>query len=393
MKKPIPSQDEALHLKAVELTHRFILTDGHIDLPWRLSAKNYKQNQEFLGHADQTPIGDFDYLRAKAGGLSAPFMAIYIPSSFQDDQSLARTEADNLIEMIDWMIATYPDKFAPGDSPQLIEENFTKGLISLPIGLENGAPLMQLSDVRYFYDRGIRYVTLTHAKDNHICDSSYDTVRTWGGLSPFGIGLIKEMNDVGMIVDVSHISDETFFQVIDLSAAPVLATHSSCRYFTPGWERNMSDEMIRLLAEKGGVIQINFGSDFLDGDVAKKRKADRQKLESLIADAKLNPDDPEVKVITDEFKKEHPGIFSDVQKVADHIDHVRQIAGIDHVGIGSDFDGLGDSLPDGLKDVSMYPNLIAELLKRGYSESEIEKICYKNVWRVWNKVNEIAGRI
>ena len=393
MKKPIPSQDKALHQKAVELVHRFILTDGHIDLPWRLSVKNYKQNQEFIGHVDQTAIGDFDYRRAREGGLSAPFMAIYISSSFQDDQELAKTEADKLIDMIDWMIATHPEKFARGDSPQLIEANFKKGLISLPMGLENGAPLMQLSDVGYFYDRGIRYVTLTHARDNHICDSSYDTVRTWGGLSPFGIKLIKEMNDVGVIVDISHISDETFFQVMDISEAPVLATHSSCRYFTPGWERNMSDEMIILLAEKSGVIQINFGSDFLDSDVAKKRKANRETLESLLSNANLKADDPGAKIITDEFRKTHPGIFSDVQKVADHIDHVRQIAGIDHVGIGSDFDGLGDSLPDGLKDVSMYPNLIAELLKRGYTESDIEKICYKNVWRVWNKVNEITGQI
>ena len=393
MKKPILSPGEDFHQKAIELAHQFILTDGHIDLPWRLSAKDYKQSLDFLGQAGQAPVGDFDYLRAKAGGLSAPFMAIYIPSSLQTDQAVARAEADRLIDMVDWMIATYPDKFAPGGSPQLIEANFKKGLISLPMGLENGTPLIQLSDVTYFYNRGIRYVTLTHAKDNHICDSSYDTNHTWGGLSPFGIELIKEMNHTGVIVDVSHISDDTFFQVMELSEAPVLATHSSCRYFTPGWERNMSDEMIRLLAKKEGVIQINFGSDFLDGEVAKKRKEDRQALEAFLSDANLKADDPAAKIITDKFKKEHPGIFSDVQKVADHIDHVRNIAGIDYVGLGSDFDGLGDSLPKGLKDVSMYPNLIAELLTRGYTEGDIEKICYKNVWRVWNKVNDIAALI
>jgi membrane dipeptidase len=139
----------------------------------------------------------------------------------------------------------------------MIEKNTRKGLI-LSLCLENGCPVKTLEDVGYFYKRGIRYITLTHAKDNHICDSSYDTARTWNGLSPFGVEMVKEMNKVGMIIDVSHISDSTFYQVINISAAPVMATHSSCRKYTPGWERNMSDEMIVELAKHGGVIQINF---------------------------------------------------------------------------------------------------------------------------------------
>ncbi len=391
MKKPVLSPDETIHQRAVDLAHRFIITDGHIDLPWRLSTKDFRQNREYLGVPGQSPIGDFDFLRAKAGGLSAPFMSIYIPASFQNDLPSAKVEADTLINMVHWMIATHPDKFARGYSPQMIEANFNLGLISLPMGMENGAPLMNLSDLHYFYGRGIRYVTLTHGKDNHISDSSYDTTHTWGGLSPYGIELVREMNKIGMMVDVSHISDQAFYKVMEISSAPVIASHSSCRFFTPGWERNMSDEMIKLMAEKGGVIQINFGSDFLDAEVAKTRTSDRKELERRLSEANLKADDPNAKLVIDNFKKEHPNIYSDVQHVADHIDHVNQIAGIDHVGIGSDFDGVGDSLPSGLKDVSMYPNLIEELLKRGYSESDIEKICYKNVWRVWNKVNEIAG--
>jgi membrane dipeptidase len=389
-KKHMAQSDHNLYQYAVELAHRFIITDGHVDLPYRLQVKNFRLDREYLGIPIQTNDGDFDYERAKQGGLDAPFMSIFIPSSYQNDLPSAKALADTLIYMIDGIIEAHPDKFAKGDSPEMIEANFEKGLISLPMGMENGAPLITLDDLHYYYDKGIRYVTLTHGKDNHICDSSYDTTMTWGGLSPYGFQLIAEMNKTGMIIDVSHISDQTFYQVMELSKAPVLATHSSCRVFTPGWQRNMSDEMLRELGRKGGVIQINFGSDFLDAEVASRRGANRKELADRLLAAGLNGDDPLAKPIIEAFKIEHPDLYADVQRVADHIDHVRDIAGIDHVGIGSDFDGVGDSLPTGLKDVSMYPNLIHELLKRDYSEEDIEKICYKNVWRVWHSVNEVA---
>ena len=383
--------DQNTYQYAVELAHRFIITDGHVDLPYRLRVKNFRLDKEYLGIPISTTDGDFDYERAKQGGLDAPFMSIFIPASYQNDLPSAKALADSLIFMVKGIINAYPDKFAIGDSPELIEANFQKGLISLPMGLENGAPLITLEDVRYFYNQGVRYVTLTHGKDNHICDSSYDTTATWGGLSPYGKEVIAEMNRVGMIIDVSHISDSTFYQVMELSKAPVLATHSSCRAFTPGWQRNMSDEMIAELGRKDGVIQINFGTDFLDADISKTRKANRIELDSLLNAAGVKAEDSLAAPIIAAFKKKHPDLYADVKRVADHIDHVRAMAGIDHVGLGSDFDGVGDSLPTGLKDVSMYPNLIYELLKRDYSEEDIEKICYKNVWRVWHKVNEIAS--
>jgi len=390
-KKAIMQADHNMYQYAVELAHRFIITDGHVDLPYRLKVKNFRLDREYLGIPVSTTDGDFDYERAKQGGLDAPFMSIYIPSSYQNDPASAKDLADTLIYMIDGIIAAHPDKFAKGESPEMIEANFEKGLVSLPMGMENGAPLITLDDIRYYYSKGIRYVTLTHGKDNHICDSSYDTTATWGGLSPYGFQVIAEMNRVGMIIDVSHISDQTFYQVMEHSRAPVLATHSSCRSFTPGWERNMSDEMIVELGRRGGVIQINFGSDFLDAEITKGRAANRNELNARLEAAGLKADDPLAKPIIEDFKREHPELYADVKRVADHIDHVKSLAGIDHVGIGSDFDGVGDSLPTGLKDVSMYPNLIYELLKRDYSEEDIEKICFKNVWRVWNQVNEIAA--
>jgi len=383
--------DHNTYQYAVELAHRFIITDGHVDLPYRLKVKNFRIEREYMGIPIQTSEGDFDYERAKQGGLDAPFMSIFIPSSYQKDPQSAHDLADSLIDMMHGIVDALPDKFARGESPEMIEANFEKGLISLPMGMENGAPLLSLQDVKYFYDRGIRYVTLTHGKDNQICDSSYDTTRTWGGLSPYGYEVVTEMNRIGMIVDVSHISDSTFYQVMKFAKAPVLATHSSCRAFTPGWQRNMSDDMIMELGRKGGVIQINFGTDFLDSEITKARTANRLELDSLLNQAGLKAEDSLAKPIIDQFRIDHPNLYSDVQRVADHIDHVVKLAGIDHVGIGSDFDGVGDSLPTGLKDVSMYPNLIYELLKRDYSEEDIEKICYKNVWRVWHAVNEIAS--
>lgn len=258
--------------------------------------------------------------------------------------------------------------------------------------MENGAPVgKSLENVQYFFDRGIRYITLTHGKDNQISDSSYDTLQTWKGLSPFGEQVVKEMNKLGMLVDISHVSDSAFFDVMKITKAPVIASHSSCRYFTPGFQRNMSDDMLKALAKNGGVIQINFGASFLDS-VARVNSKLRDSLENILAEKKLTSAMPEAQPIIEQFGKQHRELFSDVEKVADHIDHVVQIAGIDHVGIGSDFDGVGDSLPLGLKDVSAYPNLISVLLKRGYSPEDIRKICSGNVFRVWNEVIAAASR-
>jgi membrane dipeptidase len=211
-------------------------------------------------------------------------------------------------------------------------------------------------------------------------------------LSPFGEDVVREMNRVGIMVDISHVSDNTFYDVLKITKAPVIASHSSLRYFTPGWQRNMADDMVKALKGNGGVIQINFGSTFLDSAVSKANTENREKLQALLKEKGLDYRDSLAKPIIDEFRKENPSLYADVKTVADHIDRVVELAGIDHVGIGSDYDGVGDSLPTGLKDVSQYPNLIYELLRRGYSPEDIEKICYKNVWRVWNKVIEVSEK-
>jgi membrane dipeptidase len=377
--------DEELKKIADSLAQQFIITDGHVDLPYRLKVKNFRLEKEFLGIPVSTTEGDFDFERAKQGGLDAPFMSIYIPSRYQLQDDKGKALADSLIDMVNGIIAAHPDKFGAAGSPQEIETNTQAGKISLPMGMENAAPIgNDVKNIEYFFKRGIRYMTLTHGKDNQISDSSYDTTQTWNGLSPFGVAAVKEMNRIGMLVDISHVSDSAFYDVLKIVNKPVIASHSSCRYYTPGFLRNMSDDMIRALGKNGGVIQINFGASFLDS-VARTNSKLLDSLEAVLAEKKLTSRDAAAQPIIDGFIKNHKELFSDVERVADHIDHVRNLAGIDHIGIGSDYDGVGDSLPIGLKDVSQYPNLIYVLLKRGYSPNDIEKICYLNVKRVWEK--------
>jgi len=376
---------------ARKMAQEFIMVDGHVDLPYRMKVGGFTLQREMLDVSVRTDGGNFDYPRAKEGGLDAPFMSIYIPASYQEKGG-AKVFADSLIKMTERIADSWPDKFAMAYSPADIKRNFEQGLISLPLGMENGAPLEDdISNVKYYYDQGIRYITLTHGKDNLIGDSSYDDAETHGGLSEFGKEVVREMNRVGIMVDISHVSDNTFYDVMDITQVPVIASHSSARKFTPGFERNMDDDMIKKLAENNGVIMINFGGSFIDGDYQQRTSEVREHIVNWLAENNLSRNDPEAQAYISEYNAKH-NPFPDVSKVADHIDHVVAIAGIEVVGLGSDYDGVGDSLPTGLKDVSMYPNLIAELLKRGYKKSDIEKICSGNIFRVWKAVEDHSAK-
>jgi membrane dipeptidase len=266
-------------------------------------------------------------------------------------------------------------------------------MVSLPMGMENGAPLQTLGDIRRYFDRGIRYVTLTHGEDNQIADSSYAETDTWGGLSPYGREVIAEMNRLGILVDVSHVSDAALEQAVDLSQAPVIASHSSCRHFTPGFERNVSDELIQRLAAAGGVVQVNFGSAFLT-EVANAQSVDYFAARGVAFEEQgIEEGSPEAVAWDEAYWQERPKAYADVTDVVDHIEHVIQLVGVEHVGIGSDFDGVGDSLPTGLKDVSQYPNLVAELLRRGHSEGDVRLILGENLLRVWERAEQLAAQL
>lgn len=378
------NNDDKLKARANELAQKFIITDGHIDLPWRLHKNGYEDISV------RTPGGDFDYVRAKQGGLDAPFMSIYVPATYQVTGG-AKEMALELMNSVKRITTDHPDKFEMAYSISDVERIFNEGKIALPMGMENGAPIEgDLDNIQFFFDEGIRYITLTHSEDNDICDSSYNLgERTHKGLSDFGKEVVLEMNRVGIMVDISHVSDDAFYQIMDVTQVPAIASHSSARHFTPGFERNMSDDMIKRLAENGGVIQINFGSSFVTQESQDKRKKNSEDVSAFAKENNLESDDPIVKEFAKKVAIDNP-VFCDVTDVADHFDHVVKLVGIDHVAFGSDYDGVGDTLPYGLKDASTFPNLIYHLLKRGYSEEDIEKICYKNIWRVWKATEEFA---
>ena len=357
----ISCSEEIEKISSEDLAKKLTIVDMHIDTPYRLWRQNLN-GDEIDDISKRTLKGDFDYPRAVSGGLNVPFFSIYTPASTQID-STSHEMAVSLISMIEDIVTLHSDKFFIVKSTSDIEL-LDRERLGIAFGMENGAPIEgDLSRVQFYHDKGIRYITLTHSKSKHISDSSYDeNHQSEGGLSSFGKELIREMNKVGIMVDISHVSDKAFYESIEISEVPVIASHSSLRHFTPGFERNVSDDMLIKLASKGGVISINFGSSFLTKKALEYRR-----------------------------NREGPYPFADVTDVVDHIDRVVNLVGIDHVGIGSDYDGVGDTLPSNLKDVSTFPNLISELLTRGYTEEDIEKILSGNIIRVWKEVEDFAN--
>lgn len=385
--EPAPVEETSLDVaaEAHRIARSSIIIDTHVDVPYRLIAAPQDVSQA-------TASGDFDYPRAIQGGLNAPFMSIYTPAELEE-KGTSKETAEKLIDLVEGLVAGAPQKFAIATSVADVREQFEKGLISLPMGMENGSPIDgDLENLRHFHGRGIRYVSLSHGSNNHLSDSSYDETSQWHGISEFGAEVIREMNRLGMIVDVSHVSDEAFWAIMEVTETPVIASHSSARHFTPGFERNVSDEMIKAIAENGGVVHINFGSMFVNQesrdystrlmDAGKAYLAEHPEL----TESYLYREYPKL------YAAEHgPMVYATLDDVLDHFDHVVKLTSVDNVGIGSDYDGVGDSLPERLKDVSGYPNLVEGLLGRGYSEDDIRKILGENLLRVWGAVEAYAA--
>jgi len=369
---------------AAGLAHKYLLVDTHIDVPERLEG-----HWEDVTRATQK--GDFDYERARRGGLDVPFMSIYTPAE-SEAEGASFDLANRLIDRVEALVGRAPGKFMLVRTPREAELAHERGMIGLAMGMENGAPIDgKLANVAFFKARGISYITLTHSLSNHISDSSYDEQRLWGGLSPFGREVVAEMNRLGIMVDVSHISDAAFYQVLELSQAPVIASHSSVRRFTPGWERNMSDEMIKALAAKGGVIMINFGSSFLTEEAMQWFEQMKAKRKTFLEHNGLDEHDAQAEAFAEDYRESHPFPYASLDDLVAHFTHAIDLVGVTHVGIGSDFDGVGDSLPEGMKDVSFYPGLVEKLLARGYSADDIEAILGGNLLRVWRAVEDHAA--
>lgn len=349
----IEKSDEELRQMVLKICENNIILDSHIDWP-----EFILDNPEDI--SGQTVKGDFDLVRARKGGLDAALSVVYISTAFDIDKG--RIMVDSMLKLIRYYPHTYPDKFALAFTPADVKRNFDKKLFSLIPCLENGSPIGKDPEyLKYLKNQGIVYITLCHSKTNQISDSNFDQERKWNGLSPEGREILKEMNRLGIMIDISHSTDSTVSQAIRLSEAPVIASHSSCRYYVPGFERNLPDNLIKAIAKKKGVVMVNFCTQFLDSVCLKN---------------------------TDEVVN-----LLDSKQLVNHIEHIIKVAGIDYVGLGSDFDGIGPLKPSDVPDVSGYPVIVFELLKRGYAESDIKKILSGNFLRVWNDVIEIADSL
>ena len=355
----------------------FVL-DSHCDTPSQiLRLRDLSLDNEYA---------HVDFPKLRRGGVDAAFFALYVPAALDSDPEKAYDYAMKLLDGVDRTLVSNPSLAALAVTEEQALANKDGGLFSVFIGLENASPIDALDKLKVLYDKGVRYVTLCHSANNAICDSCAPKVKKWGGLSPFGKDLVAEMNRLGILVDVSHVSDDTFYDVLKYSTKPVVATHSCCRALC-NHPRNMTDDMIRALAAAGGVIQINFYPLFLDGGFSKvlADSGIEERGELIEKEFIADPANPVKRAAWNQIQAELQALPRPSYKlIADHIDHVVSLVGIDHVGIGSDFDGI-EVTPDGMEDVSMMPKLFDELRARGYSEADLAKIASENFFRVLGK--------
>ena len=374
---------------AAKLAQDAIIVDTHIDAPGILMDK-------WADLGVEAKDREFDHPKSRAGGLDVAFMSIYT-SPKQDADGSAWHVANQMIDGVEALVQRHPGKFAilasPKDAARLIEG----GRVLLPMGMENGAPLGdKLQNVQFFFDRGVRYITLAHSGNNRLADSSYAPTKQWNGLSPFGRDVVREMNRLGMIVDVSHLGDASAKEAIALSRVPVIASHSAFRHFTPDFERNISDDIAKAVAAKGGVIQIPFGTAFIDPASAADTQARFRAIDEFDrnnAALKAQGQPPKDRVAFDKaWDAAHPVRASTLAQVLDQIDYGVKLLGIDHVGIGSDFDGVDGELPAELKTVTDFPHLVAGLQARGYNDADIRKILGGNLLRAWGAIEDGAAK-
>ncbi|HEY2093459.1 MAG TPA: dipeptidase [Thermoanaerobaculia bacterium] len=358
-----------------------VTVDTHADTP-----TEYLKEPFDLGVVNKR--GMFDYPRMKAGGLDAEFFAAYVPAKYANKGAAAYCMT--IMETIHEMVDRYPAWVRFAGSTTDIRNAVKDGKRAILIGIEGGHAIEDsLELLRAFYRFGARYMTLTHTNSNNWADSSGDAPKH-DGLTPFGKTVVLEMNRLGMMVDISHVSDKTFWDAIATSKAPIIASHSSARALANN-KRNMTDDMLRAMTKNGGVVMVNFYPVFLSDEVA---AADRERDKKLAPDiAALKVKDPSEGAVFDagvaKLYAENPIATVSYTRIVDHIDHVVKVAGIDHVGLGSDFDGISAG-PVGMEDVSKLPAIRAELKKRGYSDADIRKIMGENFMRVFAEVERVA---
>lgn len=367
--------------KAREIHQSAILFDGHNDLPWQLREEgDIRLIDSDIAKKLDLPF-QTDLPRMKAGGLNAQFWSVYIPGTHANP---LRTVLEQ-IDIVHRMIAKYPNHLEQALSASDIRRIVKTGKCASMIGVEGGVAIENdLTMLRIFYALGVRYMTLTHNQTLDWADAATDKPKS-DGLSPFGVRVVREMNRLGMLVDISHVSNDTMSDVLDASQAPVIASHSSAFALCPH-PRNINDDILRRIRTNGGVVMINFFSSFVVPDAAKKILARQKEIQATVKDK------TEAEKQLNAWIAERPELYGTVNTVVDHIEHVARVAGVDHVGIGSDFDGIS-RWPKGLDSVADYPKITEELLRRGHSEEIVRKILGENAMRVLEQAEKVAKRL
>ncbi|WP_247231609.1 dipeptidase [Telluribacter sp. SYSU D00476] len=377
--------------RAARIHEKALTIDTHADVPINMMKDGFDIAREHQFEQDGSQI---DFPRMKKGGMDAMFFAVYLGQGRRTPEATAeaKQQALAIFDKIHQAVRDNPAVAELATTPQDAYRLQKEGKRAVFIGMENGWPIgSDLSNLRQFYDLGLRYITLSHSANNDICDSSMDPDGPeYNGLSRFGEQVVREMNRLGIMVDISHVSDSTFYDVMRLTKAPAIASHSSCRALCDH-PRNMTDDMIKALASNGGVIQINFVPDFL------RKPSQQQEISMKALRMKLRQTDlseADRKALYEERKAMREKYASDmptVKDAVDHIEHVIRLVGVNHVGIGMDMDGGGQVV--GCRDVSEIGSITEELVRRGYSARDIEKIWGGNILRVLGEVQRVAAKM
>jgi membrane dipeptidase len=395
---PRASRQDRNMAMAIRVLQTTPLIDGHNDLPWRI-REDSAHGSDVVGYdlRQQTP-GQTDLARLKAGMVGGQFWSVYIPGErdaptyipngvVTSIPGFARVELEQ-IDIALRVIARYPDRLALARSAADIRREFKEGKVASLLGIEGGHAIENsLGALRAYYDLGVRYMTLTHFKNNDWADAATDSV--WhGGLTPFGKEVVREMNRLGMLVDLSHVSPGTMSDALTVTAAPVIFSHSGARALV-NHVRNVPDSILRRVTVNGGVVMVPFVSDFVSPAVFAHDSA----MAALAVELRTRyPGDTAAQHRElNAWRAAHPEPVATLSQVADHIEHVRAVAGVDHVGIGGDLDGGGGV--EGLEDVSKYPDLLAELARRGWSEADLRKVAGENLLRVFAQAEAVAARL
>lgn len=395
-----PVDDAALRAKAEKLHRASIVIDTHNDFPEQAMPLNFDLGMNGV-NPDGTLKTHTDLKRMKAGGLNGVFFAVYIGKEFvnktpAEGGGSARRTLD-VIDFVQRQVKLYPNEIEMAYTADDIRRITKRGKIAALMGIEGGHAIEDsLSALRIYYQLGIRYMTLTHTNTNDWADAEGDAnnpnVKHHNGLTDFGKSIVLEMNRLGMMVDISHVADKTFYDVIATTRAPIIASHSSARALAPH-TRNMTDDMLRAMGKNGGVVMVNFYDGFIDPRKAEATLQMRAKMDEF---AKQYPNDPErVREEISKWRAAQPSVSkTPLSVLMDHIEHVIKLAGIDHVGLGADLDGIPlTGVPEGFDDVSKYPLITYELLKRGHSETDVKKVLGENLLRVMAQVERTAKEL